>query len=241
MNRLVVLACFVWVAFAVPAAAEVVVLPGAHDNTLFADANGDTSNGAGPAVFAGRNGQGRTTRALLAFDLEGVIAPDAHIDSVVLTLFVSSASDPSAARFSLHRMSRAWGEGQSSSSGGSGAPATTGDATWLYAFYPTETWNAPGGDFDTVESAVQTCGDVGFYSWSGPGLVSDVAWWLQHPAENHGWMLRGVESGTRTVRRFDSREAAQTANRPTLAIHFSRREPVSSIARTWGGLKDSYR
>jgi len=222
-------------------AADVVILPGVRDNTLFEDADGDTSNGSGPAVFAGRNSQERTRRALLAFDLAGALPPDAHVESVVLTLHVSSAPDTMAQVFTLHRALGDWGEGQSSSSGGAGAPATAGDATWLHAFYPGTFWIQPGGDFDPVASATQTCGDIGFCSWSGPGLIADLTSWLHDPAGNHGWVLRGVESGPRTVRRFDSREASLPANRPTLTIQFTRSDPVAATPRTWGWLKASYR
>lgn len=224
-----------------PAPADVAILPCARDNTLFADSEGDTSNGVGPAVFAGQNGQNRTRRALLAFDLVDAVPIGASIDSVFLTLHVSSAPSATARGFSLHRTLRDWGEGQSYSSGGAGAPATVGDATWLHAFYPAVLWVRPGGDFDPETSATQTCGDIGFYVWSGPGLVADVTAWLSSPTDNHGWVLCGDESEPSTVRRFDSREASLFVNQPILTIHFSGFEPVPVSRQTWGRLKDSYR
>jgi hypothetical protein len=239
MRPFLLLVLFASVLFA-NASADVVVLPCSQDNTLFADANGDTSNGAGPAIFSGRNGQGRTMRALVAFDLSSAPLLDARIDSVALTLVVSSAGDTAATVLSLHRILRTWGEGTSFASGGTGAPATAGDATWLYAFYPADLWSAPGGDFDPAESVAQTCVDLGKCSWRGPGLVADLESWLMHPATNHGWLLRGVETGLRTVRRFGSREATAPADRPTLTIYFTP-HPVETVSRTWGRLKASYR
>ncbi|MGH7723852.1 MAG: DNRLRE domain-containing protein [Candidatus Eiseniibacteriota bacterium] len=234
--------CVVFYASAVlTAAADVAIIPCVRDNTLFEDSEGDTSSGAGPALFAGRNNQGRTRRALVAFDLVGAVPAEARIDSVVLTLCVSNAPDSTARGFSLHRALRDWGEGRSSSSGGAGAPATEGDATWLHAFYPLMLWAERGGDFDPAPGATQMCGAIGTCAWSGPGLAADVAVWVSNPADNHGWLLRGDEGGSQTVRRFDSREASMSVNRPTLTIHYSHLDPVASSRQTWGGLKAFYR
>lgn len=104
------------------AEASAVELTAVRDNTLFQDADGDTSNGAGPGFFAGLNNQGRIRRALLAFDIAGQVPAGAVIDSVVLSLEVTSAPDTVARLFTLHRVLANWGEGNSSSTGGSGAP-----------------------------------------------------------------------------------------------------------------------
>jgi len=221
--------------------AEVAILPCAHDNTLFEDADGDTSNGAGPALFAGRNSQDRTRRALVAFDLLNVLPAGARIDRVELALYVSSAPDSTARSFSLHRALRGWGEGVSSSSGGAGATAAAGDATWLHARYPAELWSHPGGDFAATASASQRCGDIGPVAWEGPGLSADVEAWLADPASNHGWLLMGEELGSRTVRRFASRESVELATRPTLTIFYSRSDPVAARPASWGRLKAAYR
>lgn len=239
MIRVAVIACALVSLLAPRASAGVVTLASVRDNTLFEDANGDTSNGAGPAFFAGVNSQGRTRRALLAFDLARQVPADAVIDSVVLTLEVTSAPDTVARLFTLHRMLANWGEGSSSSAGGSGAPATPGDATWLHAFYPDVSWFLPGGDFDPTPSADQIVGDVGTWSWSGAGIAADVRGWIENPASNFGWLIRGNERVTRSVRRFDSRETGIPLNVPTLTIHFSL--PVAARTASWGGIKARYR
>jgi hypothetical protein len=238
---LLLFACTARLAFVPDAAAEIVTLPAAHDNTLFEDAEGDTSNGAGPAFFAGRNGQGRARRAVVRFDLAGAVPDGSHIDAVRLELVVSSAPDEIARPFALHRLRAPWGEGASSSSGGGGAPATAGDATWRHTFFPAVLWAAPGGDFEPVASAAQFVGDVGPSAWSGAGLDADVARWLADPATNHGWILIGDESSARTVRRFDSRETIPPAVGPCLTIEFTPPEPVPSLAQTWGRIKSAYR
>ncbi len=241
MRILLVLLLLITAPFPRAATAEIATIRAAHDNTLFEDADGDTSNGAGPAVFAGRNSQDRTRRGLLAFDLAGAVPAGARIDGVSLTLHVSSAADTAGRTFTLHPLRRDWGEGASSSSGGAGAPARPGDATWVHAFHPSITWDEVGGDFDPEPSAAQVVGDVGPATWTGPGLVVDVLAWLADPTTNHGWLVRGDESGPRTVRRFDSREAPAVADRPVLTILYSRPDPVASPAVSWGRLKSTYR
>ncbi|HZV90771.1 MAG TPA: hypothetical protein VFF34_02055, partial [Candidatus Nitrosocosmicus sp.] len=71
---------------------ETIVLTSVRDNTLFEDAQGDTSNGSGPSVFCGRISQGRIRRSLVMFDLS-VLPTSALIDSVELELHVASSSD----------------------------------------------------------------------------------------------------------------------------------------------------
>jgi hypothetical protein len=241
MRRLISIAFLLSWFLVRPAEPGVATIVATRDNTLFEDANGDTSNGAGPGIFAGRNSQERTRRAVLEFDLTGVIPAEVRVDSAALTLHVSSAPDEIARRFELHRITRDWGEGTSTSSGGAGTAATAGDATWLCAFHPDVAWNEPGGDFADVASADQVCGDVGFCTWNAPQLLADVQAWLADPTRNHGWILLGEEIGVRTVRRFDARESDVPDQRPRLTIYFSNSEPVVTSPRTWGQLKASYR
>ena len=210
-----------------------------QDNTLFQDAQGDTSNGAGPAFFAGNNNQSLVRRALVRFDLTGLGLEGSVIDKVELTLEVSSAPDTVSRSISLHRMLADWGEGTSYSSGGGGSAATSGDATWLHARYPDSFWTAPGGDFVPSPSATTWVGDVGSYGWASAAMRADVQLWLIDPDANFGWLLSGEVGAPRTVRRFDSRETDVPSRRPTLHIFYS--EPVPSRPTTWGRLKSLYR
>ena len=237
MRALALLSLLLALALSTRTEASVVTLLPVRDNTLFEDAQGDTSNGAGPAFYAGRNSQNLTRRALVAFDLAGSVPAGAAIESVVLTLEVSSAPDLTPRTFTLHRVLADWGEGTSNTAGGSGAPATTGDATWLHTFYPGQVWLASGGDFDPAPSGAQQVGDVGSYSWSAPAMAADVQNWLSHPGTNFGWLVRGEETGPRTVRRFDSRESG--LNAPVLSIYYSL--PVATHSTSWGALKTLYR
>ena len=189
------------------------------DNTLFESSTGSLSSGVGQNLFVGRT----IRRALLAFNVAAIPA-GATIESVTLRLNMSQTStgDQTVA---LHRVTADWGEGTSNSNvrgGGGGAPATTGDATWLHRFFNTDLWTTPGGDFSATVSAEATVGGIGSYTW-GPTdqMTADVQDWLDNPAGNFGWILIGNEGSNLTAKRFDSRENSIEANIPVLAVTFS--------------------
>jgi hypothetical protein len=221
------------------ARSESVRLEPSADNTLFEDVDGDTSNGSGPALFVGRNNQGRARRALIVFDVASAIPPGATVDSAVLVLHVSNSSDLMPRALTVHRVTSPWGEGASSSSGGTGAEAAWGDASWTCAFYPDRLWQRPGGDFERWPSASQFARPTGICAWSGPGLVADLRTWLAQPSANDGWVVVGDESEPGTARRFDSREHPDGTVRPSLTVHFS--PSRSSGTGTWGSIKAAYR
>ena len=227
-----------WVLFATAAVAEVRTVEATRDNTLFEDAQGDTSNGSGPSLFAGRISLGRVRRALVSFHVQSVVPPGVQVDSVTLQLHLSSSSDPLPRAIRVYRVLTAWGEGTSVSSGGSGAPAEYGDATWLHTFFPETFWASPGGDFAPAPSAVQTVAGEGDWVWRDPQLTADVQAWLATGAD-HGWAVLGDETVAGTARRFDSREYATPGRRPRLTIHFTTVTPAAS--RSWGDLKIRFR
>lgn len=213
-----------------PAAhADQVSLVSDRDNTLFEDPNGSVSAGAGPSFFVGRTAQVSNflRRGLIRFDVASAVPAGATVQSVELTLHVS-ASVSGNLPCSLHRALAAWGEGTSVplGAGGQGAPAAPNDATWLHTFYDTQFWSAAGGDFDPSASATTQVGAVGVYTWSStPALVADVQSWLENPAQNHGWLVRGEENVVSSAKRFDTRENATPAFRPRLTIDF---QPASN-------------
>lgn len=236
----------VWfVAFAALAAnanlatAETVVIPSSRDNTLFQDPLGALSSGAGPSIFAGNNSTGNTRRALVYFDVAAVLPAGAAIDSVELHLYVSSAPNAVPQVFTVHQVLADWGEGSSVSVGGSGAPTTLNDATWLHRFYPATLWVNAGGDFDAFAHASANVGGVGEWIWTGDALTSDVRAWDDSPANNFGWLIAGDESAPSTVRRFESRETGNPDQRPRLIVHYSLTVPV--LPASWGQIKSLYR
>ena len=209
------------------APAEVVTIPASKDNTLYEDASGSLSNGAGKDFFVGRTSTFTNTvrRAVIAFDVAVNVPAGATIDSVTLTLHLSRAPFlPGDTPVELRRLLADWGEGTSNPIGqeGGGAPATSGDATWLHRFFNTVFWNSPGGDFSTTVSASRLVRDVAFYTW-GPTdrMRADVQGWLDDPATNFGWLLLGNEIPLETARAFDSRQGIDPSLRPSLTINFT--------------------
>ena len=203
-----------------------VTLNSSKDNTLYEDAGGALSNGAGQYFFVGRTTQGANSirRGLIAFDFAGSIPAGSIVVSATLRLDLSQTTlGPQPVE--LHRLTANWGEGTSNATtmgGGMGAPATPGDATWIHRFYNTTFWAAPGGDFVVTASATTTVGSVvGFYTW-GPtaGMVADVQTWLDTPATNFGWLLLGNETTTTTAKRFNTREHSDPTTRPALIVEY---------------------
>jgi hypothetical protein len=199
-----------------------ITLTASKDNTLIESDDGSRSNGAGPHFFAGRIARfdGERLRGLMAFDVAAGIPAGATITSAVLNLNMSKTII-GAKDVELYRVASDWGEGTSSFFGGSGAPATQDDATWLHTFYDDQFWTMAGGDFALVASAVTVVDRIGSYLWgSTPEMVADVQAWLDNPAENYGWILVADESSFPTVKRFDSRENDDPNSRPRLAIEY---------------------
>jgi len=195
------------------------------DNTLYESDTGALSNGAGQHIYVGKTGAiagNKIRRAVVEFDLSAIPA-GSTINTATLTLNVSRSNN-GAQSVTLHRLLNSWGEGTSDASPGGegdGAPATTGDATWIHRFFNTQTWTIPGGDFAAVVSASQTINAVGNYDWTGAGLTADVQQWFADSATNNGWILIGNESTSQTAKELSSRQNATPANRPTLTVDYS--------------------
>lgn len=219
--------------------AETVSFEAVRDNTLYFDLSGAVSNGLGPTFFAGRNAGNATRRGLLAFDLSAIPA-EAVIEAVSLRLFLSQAQ-PFPTAVTLHRLTSDWGEGASNAGvrGGAGTTATTGDATWIHSFRPGNLWTLAGGDFLPSASASTPVAEEGaFYTWANtPALTADVQSWLEQPAQNFGWIIRGDETQSATAKAFASHEAGRAAERPQLTVSYSLiPEPHSLLLAVAGGL-----
>jgi hypothetical protein len=207
----------------VPADVLSATLSSIADNTLYEDPGGLLSNGAGAYFFVGRTNQSSNSirRGLIKFDVASGLPPTATIVGATLYLTMTqtiAGPQPVA----LHRVTASWGEGNSNAPGmgGSGAPASASDATWLHRFYSSTLWTTPGGDFIETASATTTIAGFGTYSWSAPGMVADVQMWLNAPATNNGWLLSGNETSSATAKRFATRENPDPNARPLLAITY---------------------
>jgi len=234
-SKAAALTTFLIVLAAIPAAGGELTLAPVQDNTLYEvqvespEGNGGPpSNGAGDYFFAGMtNFTSEIRRGLVAFDVAGSVPTGAIISSVSLTLVVSR-SNSGATPVELHRVTSDWGEGTSDASdpGGTGAPATDGDATWFHTFYPGSFWSMEGGDFSPTVSATQSVAGNGSYTWdSTPEMVADVQSWLDDPGTNFGWLVLGDESGPTSAKRFNTRE--NSSGSPQLTIVYQ--APVPSV------------
>jgi FtsP/CotA-like multicopper oxidase with cupredoxin domain len=196
------------------------------DNTLYeyVPADGDLSNALGNHFFTGETAMGELRRGVLAFDIAGNVPAGSTITGVTLALNMSRTPSGASRTVELHKLLADWGEGTSQASGeeGIGAPATTNDATWRHGFFDTIFWTTEGGDFSATVSASQSVGAIGSYIWSSAQMAADVQSWLDNPAINFGWLVRGDESGSATAKRFDTRESASP---PVLTIQYTAPTP----------------
>ena len=203
-----------------PAAAGVVILNPIQDATLYQDATGAQSSGASTFLMTGSVGGNDPTplrRGLLQFNLASIPA-GAVVTSVGLTMNLTKLKTTQAALTTLQRVTSNWVEGTTNAgTRGNGATANTGDATWLHRSSP-QAWTTPGGDFLGTTSAVLNVTGLGLYTWTGEGLVTDVQAWLVQPSQNFGWILRGDEARSQSVKEFGSRTGSV---QPSLRIEFT--------------------
>lgn len=204
------------------AAADVVALTPVADNTLYYNTAGNSSNGAGTAMFAGNNANLTVSprRALVRFDVAASVPAGATVVSASLTL-TESGSNFDEYTCNIHRITNSWGEGSSVATGGQGGggPSQTGDATWLFRFFPGSAWTTAGGDFDASISASLSVGAGAAFTWSSAQLAADVQDMATNPAANFGWMVRGDESLSKTAKKFSTREDI-AESQPRLDIRF---------------------
>ena len=192
------------------------------DDTLYEPSNGEFNDGAGQWVFAGQNGGALVRRGLLEFDVAAELPVGSTVVGASLTLNMSR-SLAGDIEIGLHRVLSDWqeGVGQGFGNEGSGISAVAGDVTWTQIAFESQDWDEPGGDFANDASSSAVVGDIGTYTWDSTSeLVADVQGWLDDPAGNYGWAILGDETGSRTAKRFDSRQNEEAANRPSLVIKY---------------------
>lgn len=225
-KKLTGVACaLVFAGYAGSALAATALIQASKDNTLYEDATGSLSNGAGDRMFAGRNATPLTRRAVMKFNLPGTIPAGSTVTAASVTLTMVT---PHAASIThtLKKMTQDWGEGTSvapSAQGGGGA-STTNDATWKHAFFSGTNWtgNVLGGVFSGTVSSSVSVSNTGPYTWpSTAQMVADVQGWLNAPATNFGWILLGDETAAGTAKGFSTHEAATTADRPLLTVTYT--------------------
>jgi hypothetical protein len=162
-----------------------VALSPSADNTLYEDPNGSLSNGAGAHFFAGRPSTDGRSDEFNQIDVASSLPPTAAIVGATLYLTMSEQSqdhDSCASSCDLPgvkevQLRQAIGIGALAAAG-----VPPGPPVWL-----------SGGRCPVVTSSQQQChtavAGIGSYSWSAPGMVSDVQTWLDAPPTNDGWLL----------------------------------------------------
>lgn len=200
-------------------------IPCSRDNILIESLTGQWSAGLNFGIVAGQTNQPtgeRLRRAVMYFDPVGVVPLGSTISAASVRLKMTKSTLAGTNTFTLHRILADWGEGTSRGSGGAGSLTTPGSATWIHRFSPNQFWSANGGDFVASPSASLSVAGLGYYTWSSAQLASEAQGWLNDPASNFGWMLRGNEtSASPTAKRFDSEEATVVSDRPTLLVTFT--------------------
>jgi len=193
----------------------------AADNSLYQE-SGELSNGAGGGIFVGRIATGLRRRALVRFDLASIPA-NAVVQSATLDVTVTRTISDNVT-VGLHRVAAAWGEAASDAgpSGGTGAQALAGDATWTLRVFPGTPWLTAGGDFASAASQTAALGGFGTFRFeSNAALVADVQSFVAAPALNFGWLLLADESASPpSAKRLGSRESSDPATRPTLVVTY---------------------
>ena len=209
-----------------------VTLQAAADATLI-EVNPNNSSGGAEFFNAGTTQNVTKNRALIRFDVASGLPVGAVVTSVALHLQVTRqpVDGFEASPFSIHRVLRPWGEGNTipvDNAGGLGAPAAAGDATWLDRFAFDQPWAGPGGEADIDYLSISSGGVLMFGTADSPYLfestaenIADVQFWLENPEQNFGWMLMtDFEDVAFTARRFASREDL-LGRGPTLTIEYT--------------------
>lgn len=229
------------------ASADVVVLGTSKDTSIFSN-NPSNTAGGNDVLYVGKNASGATRHALVQFDIAGAGIPSGStINSVTLTLYLNgfSGSVFGADRdVRLFGVTSAWGNGTTGSGGsgggggqGTAAAAGNGDVTWSHSSFNTTAWGMTGGDLANTPSASLVISNSpnpvvlnSPYSWSSPGLASDVQAWIDNSLPNNGWLLRNPAAENSTLLTFYSREIVD--NPTTTSVDESLLRPQLTIDYT---------
>jgi len=196
------------------------------DTSLFEE-NPDNNLGGMLFLPIGRSDTGFRARAVYKFTVADTLPAGSVIRDATLELEVVDGQLTEDRTFVVHRLLRAWGEGNKT--GGQigddtlGAPATAGEATWNARVAPSTLWSAPGGassaDYISAESASEILSGAERYFFTSSTLIADVQRWLDNPGTNFGWVVKiQDERFTNTALMFGSREDSSAA--PVLRVQY---------------------
>ena len=194
------------------------------DTTIYSNGN---SNGTGQGLFAGRSGSGSFQRGLIAFDISSIPA-GATITNVTLRLHLNAFGNANTTdTVTLNAITQDWNEatvgtGDAASGGGDGVAPAAGDAVWTSSGIAP--WPA-GGAFNATVSGSAIVGPIfdSLHTFTGAGLITDVQSWVDNTTSNYGWIIRGLEGGNNSSKRFSSKEntGGGGANVPLLTVEYT--------------------
>ena len=162
---------------------------------------------------------------LIRFDLEGRLPPDANVTDAELVFFVEVPAFQVARALdvSAFRVLREWEESQASWD----YVDSAGRIPWGAAGC-----DAPGTDRSDIPDDTITLFHTAVYR--GFNVAQSVRHWLEHPAENFGWLIQGVSAST-GVYGFDSSRSSEPAQRPILRIDYTSDGTTPTMTTTPGG------
>jgi len=164
---------------------------------------------------------GELQSVLMRFDLQDKVPAGAEILEAELVLWVDAFTEARSLDVGAFRVLRPWSEGS---------------ATWNSAS-STESWAQPGCNgvgqdrVDTPDGTVLLAYRSAF---RGINVTDSVRYWLQHPAENYGWLLKGI-GGSTAEYYFASSRYNQVAYRPVLRIDYNLCGGTPTATKTPGG------
>ena len=192
-----------------PVELDPTVFPAPQRDCGLAQGTPTTSLCAATQFDVGWNGT-HDHRALLKFDIAGVVPDIGQVEDSWIATYLKSRSTANAKTMAVHRVTRDW----------------TAAATWN-TYNGTNAWTTAGGDFDTTRNYdAMTLGtnNPGFVYWGVTPLVRD---WATGAQPNYGVVLKDRNNATVNNKfTFASVEDADPAKRPYLGLVWEHRPGV---------------
>jgi hypothetical protein len=148
--------------------------------------------------------EGRSS--LLRFDLSGYVPGNADIVAAELLFYVDTLEAVQPLEVAAYRLLRPW---------------SADEVTWRERLSGVA-WGQMGANQSGVDRAAIADDTITLAQRGvrrGFNVTTSVGYFLQHPSENYGWLIRGVSAPTISFK-FASSLAAAAARRPALRVDY---------------------